>query len=236
MNERYLRNLSALSEGECRLLRSKRILVVGCGGLGGYIIEMLTRIGVGAIRAVDGDRFDYELSVLWQAALHGVRMKLISIQTIYFNNNSGTHFRKVKDTVLLYLTLAKCNRAAVACRIAVFLSLLLISVFAGGIPWFLAMPVSWLGGKLVCLALRKMGRFKGLPLKGALREAGHSLFGLCLTLAVSAGFGALWPECPIVLSWVAGRAIALPLRYFFCKMLSQSAFSAERSSLSSAPK
>ena len=185
---------------------------------------------------VDGDRFDYELSVLWQAALQGVRMKLIPIQTIYFNNNSGTHFRKVKDTVLLYLTLAKCNRAAVACRIAVFLSLLLISVFAGGIPWFLAMPVSWLAGKLVCLALRKMGRFKGLPLKGALREAGHSLFGLCLTLAVSAGLDALWPECPIVLSWVAGRAIALPLRYFFCKMLSQSAFSAERSSLSSAPK
>ena len=58
MDERYLRNLSALSEGECRLLRSKRILVVGCGGLGGYIIEMLTRIGVGAIRAVDGDRFE----------------------------------------------------------------------------------------------------------------------------------------------------------------------------------
>ena len=58
MDERYLRNLSALTEGECRLLRSKRILVVGCGGLGGYIIEMLTRIGVGAIRAVDGDRFE----------------------------------------------------------------------------------------------------------------------------------------------------------------------------------
>ena len=58
MDGRYLRNLSALTEGECRLLRSKRILVVGCGGLGGYIIEMLTRIGVGAIRAVDGDRFE----------------------------------------------------------------------------------------------------------------------------------------------------------------------------------
>lgn len=58
MDERYLRNLSALTEGECRLLRSKRILVVGCGGLGGYIIEMLTRIGVGTIRAVDGDRFE----------------------------------------------------------------------------------------------------------------------------------------------------------------------------------
>ncbi len=58
MDERYLRNLPALTEEECRMLRSKRVLVVGCGGLGGYIIEMLARIGVGAIRAVDGDRFE----------------------------------------------------------------------------------------------------------------------------------------------------------------------------------
>ncbi len=58
MDERYLRNFPALSEKECRLLRSKRILVLGCGGLGGYIVEMLTRLGVGTIRAVDGDCFE----------------------------------------------------------------------------------------------------------------------------------------------------------------------------------
>ena len=58
MDERYIRNFPALSEQEFEALRSKRILVLGCGGLGGYIIEMLTRIGVGAIRAVDGDSFE----------------------------------------------------------------------------------------------------------------------------------------------------------------------------------
>ncbi len=58
MDERYLRNLTALSEEECRRLRTKRVLVLGCGGLGGYIIEMLARIGVGTIRAVDGDCFE----------------------------------------------------------------------------------------------------------------------------------------------------------------------------------
>ena len=58
MDERYIRNFSALSEQEFELIRSKRVLVVGCGGLGGYIIEMLARLGVGAIRAVDGDCFE----------------------------------------------------------------------------------------------------------------------------------------------------------------------------------
>jgi len=58
MQERYLRNIPALSEDECRLLCGKRVLVVGCGGLGGYIVEMLARIGVGSITAVDGDCFE----------------------------------------------------------------------------------------------------------------------------------------------------------------------------------
>ena len=58
MDARYERNLPALSEAECLALGQKRVLVVGCGGLGGHIIDQLARIGVGAIRAVDGDVFE----------------------------------------------------------------------------------------------------------------------------------------------------------------------------------
>ena len=58
MEPRYARNIPALTEEECALLRQKRVLVVGCGGLGGHIIDQLCRIGVGIIRAVDGDVFE----------------------------------------------------------------------------------------------------------------------------------------------------------------------------------
>ncbi len=58
MEERYIRNLGALTEQECALLRTKSVFVAGCGGLGGYLIEMLLRLGVGTIRAADGDVFE----------------------------------------------------------------------------------------------------------------------------------------------------------------------------------
>ena len=58
MNVRYSRNLPALTEAECVMLQKKRILVVGCGGLGGHMIDQLARIGVGYLRVVDGDVFD----------------------------------------------------------------------------------------------------------------------------------------------------------------------------------
>ena len=58
MNPRYERNIPALSEEECNTLLGKRVLVVGCGGLGGHLIDMLARIGVGTLRVVDGDVFE----------------------------------------------------------------------------------------------------------------------------------------------------------------------------------
>ena len=58
MNPRYERNIPALSEEECNILLGKRVLVVGCGGLGGHLIDMLARIGVGMLRVVDGDVFE----------------------------------------------------------------------------------------------------------------------------------------------------------------------------------
>ena len=55
---RYNRNMMALSAEECSLLADKHIAVVGCGGLGGATIEALARIGVGHLRVIDGDVFE----------------------------------------------------------------------------------------------------------------------------------------------------------------------------------
>lgn len=58
MDTRYRNNSPALPIHYCNLLRDKRVCIVGCGGLGGYVIEMLARIGVGNLTIIDGDSFD----------------------------------------------------------------------------------------------------------------------------------------------------------------------------------
>lgn len=47
-----------MTKEENERLSSFRVCVVGCGGLGGYIIEMLGRFGIGYIAAVDSDVFE----------------------------------------------------------------------------------------------------------------------------------------------------------------------------------
>ena len=56
--ERYDRNFNTLSPGEQDILASSHVAVMGLGGLGGGVCEMLARIGVGTLTLVDGDVFD----------------------------------------------------------------------------------------------------------------------------------------------------------------------------------
>lgn len=58
MEKRYQRNSKSLTESEQSLLKQSRVAVIGLGGLGGGVAEMLARTGVGTLVLVDGDRFD----------------------------------------------------------------------------------------------------------------------------------------------------------------------------------
>ena len=54
---RYLRN-GIFSDMDQAMLKKKKVAVIGCGGLGGYVIEMLARLGIGHLVLCDGDVFD----------------------------------------------------------------------------------------------------------------------------------------------------------------------------------
>jgi molybdopterin-synthase adenylyltransferase len=54
---RYLKNQSAISLSEQVRICGSGVLICGCGGLGGVLINLLARIGVGFLRMVDGDAF-----------------------------------------------------------------------------------------------------------------------------------------------------------------------------------
>ncbi|MBT9163623.1 MAG: putative adenylyltransferase/sulfurtransferase MoeZ [Chloroflexi bacterium] len=60
---RYLRSLGTVGwDGQARLLRST-VAVVGLGGLGGYVVEALARMGVGVLILIEGDAFvDHNLN------------------------------------------------------------------------------------------------------------------------------------------------------------------------------
>ena len=58
LKARYERNVNALSVEDVLKLHDAKVCVVGVGGLGGYVVEILARIGVLNITIVDYDVFE----------------------------------------------------------------------------------------------------------------------------------------------------------------------------------
>ena len=56
--QRYIRNHDTLNSQEQYMLAKSTVAVIGCGGLGGYVLLMLSRIGIGSLVIVDPDIFD----------------------------------------------------------------------------------------------------------------------------------------------------------------------------------
>jgi molybdopterin/thiamine biosynthesis adenylyltransferase len=55
---RYLRNMETISIEEQLKLSRSRVAVVGAGGLGGHVVLLLARLGIGQLVVVDYDVFD----------------------------------------------------------------------------------------------------------------------------------------------------------------------------------
>lgn len=66
-------------------------------GLRGFLIEDLD-----LMINTEGERYEYEMEQLIKACLNDLKLICIPIQTVYIDNNSGSHFRPLKDGLKIY--------------------------------------------------------------------------------------------------------------------------------------
>ncbi|MBR2925498.1 MAG: bifunctional glycosyltransferase family 2/GtrA family protein [Clostridia bacterium] len=66
-------------------------------GLRGFSTKLLP-----TMIAVKGDRYEYEMNMLIECAHQRLPMRPLPIETVYENNNEGSHFRAVRDSVRIY--------------------------------------------------------------------------------------------------------------------------------------
>lgn len=58
MDDFFVKNLAIFSQEEMEILKDKKVFVAGCGGLGGSVIELLVRSGIGHLVLADMDSFE----------------------------------------------------------------------------------------------------------------------------------------------------------------------------------
>jgi molybdopterin/thiamine biosynthesis adenylyltransferase len=85
--KRYERNRSMISVAQQERLFQSRVAVVGCGGLGGYVLEELARIGVGSLVAIDPDVFEE----------HNLNRQLLSSLSLLGTNKAAAAAKRIAE-------------------------------------------------------------------------------------------------------------------------------------------
>lgn len=91
-------------------------------GLRGFAVEMLPWL-----IQLKGNRYEYEMNQLLEAASAGFTLFSVPIKTIYENNNKSSHFRPIRDSIKIYFPILKFGLSSVSCGVIDFVSLFLIN-------------------------------------------------------------------------------------------------------------
>ncbi|MBR6186875.1 MAG: bifunctional glycosyltransferase family 2/GtrA family protein [Clostridia bacterium] len=155
---------------------------------------------------VEGDRFEYEMNMLIRCSGTKVPMRAITIETIYTDENKGTHFHPIRDSYRIYKLLLGTFLRYSAASILSFLvdyavlMLLMFWVFKDkpnitllGIPFsfkaLVATPIARLCSSPVNFLLNRNFVFKSGSAKGA--AARYIVLAVCCLAVTTFVFGFL---------------------------------------------
>lgn len=138
------------------------IFRTGCG-----IVLSDTQTGLRAMSAklfptlleISGDRYEYETNMLLEMHTRGIPFTEVEIETVYEDNNSGSHFRPVRDSARIYKLILAHIFKKLFRFFKYILSSCLSSVIDLGAFWLLHMLLGGLLGDLavgVCTALARV--------------------------------------------------------------------------------
>jgi Glycosyltransferases involved in cell wall biogenesis len=99
-------------------------------GLRGYPRTMLFWLVT-----VEGQRYEYELNLLLSSKEHNIGIKQVVIETVYENNNKGSHFRTIRDSIRVFAPILKFCASSISSALIDFGFLFLFQALTGSLFW-----------------------------------------------------------------------------------------------------
>lgn len=140
---------------------------------------------------VGGERFEYETNMLLSMKQNDLAFKELSIETIYNDNNSETHFNPLKDSIKIYAVILKYILSSLSASLIdligfTLLNLLLPGNMDNGLRIFLATAVARVVSSAINYTINRKRVFKSSSnLKSSLIK--YYILSICQA-AMSYGF------------------------------------------------
>ena len=101
-----------------------------------------------ALLEIPGDRYEYEMNVLLWAAKNKVHLEEVEIRTVYLDDNYSSHFRVIRDSVLIYSKILKFGLSSTVSYTIDFGMLFLLRSLTRGLGDALSLLVSATGARI----------------------------------------------------------------------------------------
>ena len=98
---------------------------------------------------VQGDRYEYEINMLLDAAQSGMPIVEETIATVYLNDNESSHFNPLRDSIKIYMCILKFAASSLLAFLIDYVMVLLLSAVTTAMPEAASLAVSVVGARIV---------------------------------------------------------------------------------------
>lgn len=183
-------------------------------GLRGFSVKH-----IGWLTKVAGNKYDYEMNMLYYADKQNISITTIPIETVYIDNNSSSHFDPIMDTLRIYKRLFATAWVTFASVVLVEIMMLAISMIFNYSYIYFTIPSIGLISALFKIFVNKFVVFKDVRYKDGIRTLVHTACKFCVYLIGCYIFKLGFSFIPVFISFNIIAIISIPLEYLLHKAI-----------------
>ena len=180
-------------------------------GLRGFTVEQIDWL-----LQAGGDKYDYEMNVLYYADKQHIPLTTIPIDTVYIEGNRSSHFQPVPDTLRIYRRLFATAWVSFLSLFLCETALIVVTVLMGyrHLEWTL--PLVGVTTALFCVALSAI-RFSHIHYRDGSRVLLYTAIRFTAYWAWAWLVSRVLPDLPLVIAVDLLALVMVPVRYFVHK-------------------
>ena len=162
---------------------------------------------------VSGDKYDYEINMLYNADCQHIPIDLIPVESIYIDGNKSSHFSPVKDTLRIYKRLFGSAAGSIVAGIIAEVAMLVATLTYGYDYCMITVPIIGAAAFFINLGVDAL-KFQKIHYRDGGRTLLYAAFRYTYYSFGCLLFGLFLSQIPLVVAFNILVFIAVPIRFY----------------------
>ncbi len=166
-----------------------------------------------------GDKYDYEMNMLYYADKQGITITTIPIEAIYINDNKSSHFNPIKDTARIYRLLFSSAWASFVAFAVCELMIAVFTILFGNRFLYITVPSAGVVSAFIGVLLDRFVVFRKIRYGDGMRTIIYAILRFAIYTVCCMLFAMYLSDFPLILSFNIILVISVPFRYYVSKAI-----------------